>query len=115
MTTPYCIFCKIIAGEIPSDKVYEDDEAIAIKDINPAAETHILVIPKVHKSSLNEYDEADKNSLGSLLLKVKKIAHDLGVGDGYKTIINTGEGGGQTVFHLHIHLLAGKRLKETVG
>ncbi|MGN0018906.1 MAG: histidine triad nucleotide-binding protein [Candidatus Gastranaerophilaceae bacterium] len=104
-----CIFCKIINKEIPSNFVYENDDVIAINDLHPQAETHVLVIPKVHVASLAELE--DVSLMGRLLQSVKETAKVLGITD-YRTIINTGAGAGQTVFHLHIHILSGKNLKE---
>lgn len=104
-----CIFCKIINKEIPSNFVYENDDVIAINDLHPQAETHVLVIPKVHVASLAELE--DVSLMGRLLQSVKETAKALGITD-YRTIINTGAGAGQTVFHLHIHILSGKNLKE---
>lgn len=105
-----CIFCKIIEGEIPSDKVFENERIIAFKDINPAAPQHILVAPKEHKANLNEYDNSDQEILGELLLTVKEIAADIGLND-YRTVINTGASACQSVFHLHVHLIGGRELK----
>ena len=101
-----CVFCKIISGEIPSKKIFEDDEFICFHDIHPAASTHVLLVPKQHLGSLNEL--TDLNLAGKLLIRVPKIAKTLGVGDAYRTIINTGAGAGQSVNHMHIHILAGK-------
>lgn len=106
------IFSKIIAGEIPSDKVYEDDLCIAIKDINPQAPVHILVIPREPIPKLSDASSEDQVLLGHLLLVVSKLAADFGVADGFRTIINNGEKGGQTVFHLHVHLLGGFKMGE---
>ncbi|MEZ4812911.1 MAG: histidine triad nucleotide-binding protein [Caldisericia bacterium] len=103
-----CIFCKIINNELPSTKVYEDDDVLAFRDINPMAKTHVLVVPKKHISSLNELD--DSELAGKLLLVVPKIAQKLGVGDAYRSVINTGTGVGQSVFHIHIHILGGQEL-----
>ncbi len=111
-----CIFCKIIKGEIPSNKIYENDLVYAFTDINPAAPQHFLVIPKVHKASLNEFDDNDRELLGEILLTAKKIASEKGFDqDGYRTIINTGKDGGQTVHHLHLHVLAGRALTWPPG
>ncbi len=105
-----CIFCKIVKGEIPATKIYENDNVIAFRDIKAASPEHVLVIPKVHKSSLNDFDHNDQLLLGELLLTVKKLAQDLGVAEsGYRTVINTKDDGGQTVHHLHLHLLAGRK------
>ncbi len=106
-----CIFCKIINKEIPSNFVYEDDAVIAINDLNPQADTHVLVIPKTHVASLAELE--DEELMVKLLKSVKATAKKLGLTD-YRTIINTGKGAGQTVFHLHVHILAGK-LTEKLG
>ena len=106
-----CIFCKIINKEIPSNFVYEDDAVIAIKDLNPQAETHVLVIPKTHVASLAELE--DEELMVKLLQGVKATAKTLGLTD-YRTIMNTGAGAGQTVFHLHVHILSGK-LTEKLG
>ena len=106
-----CIFCKIINKEIPSKFVYENDDIIAIIDLNPQAETHVLVIPKVHVASLAELE--DETLMSKILKGVKETARALGITD-YRTIINTGVGAGQTVFHLHVHILAGK-LTEKLG
>lgn len=106
-----CIFCKIIKREIPSNILYEDENVIAIKDLNPQADTHVLVIPKTHVASLAELE--DENLMSALLKGVKATAKTLGLTD-FRTIINTGAGAGQTVFHLHVHILAGK-LTEKLG
>ena len=106
-----CLFCKIIAGEIPSNKVYSDDDLYAFHDINPAAPTHILIIPKKHLTYVNSADEGDEALMGKLLLKAKQIAADQGRSeDGFRYVINTGRNGGQTVFHLHLHILGGRAL-----
>lgn len=107
------IFSKIIAGEIPADKLYEDDQCIAINDISPQAPVHVLVIPKKPLTSLAASEDQDQLLLGHLLLVVKRLAEQLGVSDGYRVIINSGEKGGQTVFHLHVHLLAGWAMPES--
>ncbi|GAB4223407.1 MAG: histidine triad nucleotide-binding protein [Francisella sp.] len=102
-----CIFCKIINGEIPSKKVYEDEDVFAFYDIHPAADTHILVIPKKHINSLNDIAEQDKDIMGKFMLSIPKVAKLVDL-KGFKTVINTGKEGGQTVFHLHAHILGGK-------
>jgi len=106
------IFSKIIAGEIPSDKLYEDEQCIAIRDINPQAPVHVLVIPKKPIAKLSDAADEDASLLGHLLLVVRKLADEMGVSDGFRTIINNGEKGGQTVFHLHVHLLGGFAMGE---
>jgi histidine triad (HIT) family protein len=104
-----CIFCKIISGDIPSSSVYEDDVCIAFNDLSPQAPTHILVIPRQHVDSLDKADVSQKEMLGHLLLTSAEIARQRGFAeDGYRVVINTNADGGQTVFHLHIHLLAGR-------
>ena len=106
-----CVFCKIIKGEIPSNKVYEDDDILAFKDIKPAAPIHILVIPKKHVKSLNEIDDAQL--ISKIMFAVKNIAKELGfANEGYRVINNCGENGGQAVPHLHFHILAGTKLGE---
>lgn len=104
-----CIFCKIIAGQIPSSKVYEDDEIFVFNDIRPAARVHMLLVPKKHVDSLQQCAAADEALLGRMLLLAPKLAAEQGLADGFKTAINTGHGGGQEVFHLHIHVLGGGR------
>lgn len=109
------IFKRILDGEIPADRVYEDDLCIAFHDVNPQAPTHILIIPRKEIVSLAHADETDKEVLGHLLLVARRIAADLGHVNGFRTIINTGEEGGQTVFHLHVHLMAGRDLAWPPG
>ncbi|MDA8977876.1 histidine triad nucleotide-binding protein [Pseudomonadales bacterium] len=106
------IFGKIIAGEIPADKLYEDEHCIAINDINPQAPVHVLVIPKQSIAKLSDAAATDQALLGHLLLSVAKVAEQLGIADGYRVIINNGAGGGQTVFHLHLHILGGHTMSE---
>ncbi len=104
------IFLKIINREIPADIVYEDDECLAFRDINPQAPVHVLLIPKKPIPSLNELTSEDSDLLAHLLQVVPAVADQLGLVDGYRTVINTGAHGGQTVFHLHIHILGGRDL-----
>ena len=104
-----CLFCKIAAGDIPSSKIYEDDEVYAFKDIHPKAPTHVLVIPRTHVATLSDAD--DPALLGMLMHRSRKIADEvLGLTAGYRVVINVREGGGQEVFHLHVHILGGKKL-----
>ena len=104
-----CLFCNIIAGDIPSSKVYEDDDVFAFNDIHPRAPTHVLVIPKQHIATLSDCD--DPALLALLMDRVKHIADDqLKLTDGYRVIMNVRQGGGQEVFHLHAHILGGKQL-----
>lgn len=105
-----CLFCKIINGEIPSEKVYEDDEILAFKDINPKAPVHILIIPKKHISSAMEIKENDEALIGKIFTVIAKIAKEQNLDNGYRIINNCGEDGGQEVMHLHFHLLGGKKL-----
>lgn len=106
-----CIFCRIAAGEIPSQLVYQDEHLIAIRDIHPAAPVHVLVIPREHLESINDLEERHTGLAGRLLLAVKRVAEQEGVAErGYRTVVNTGAEGGQTVPHLHVHLLAGRQL-----
>ena len=110
-----CLFCKIIKGEIPSNKVYEDDEILAFYDINPAAPIHILVIPKKHITSLAHIKQQDEQIIGKIYSVINKIAQDKGFKEeGYRVIVNCGENGGQEVMHLHFHILAGKKLGEKI-
>ena len=111
-----CLFCKIIAGEIPSNKVYSDEDVYAFADINPAAPSHILVIPTRHMAAVNEASEADQALLGKILLVANQIAKDEGLdAAGFRYVINTGDHGGQTVFHLHLHILGGRQMKWPPG
>jgi len=104
-----CIFCRIVKGEIPSQKVYEDEYAIAFRDLNPQAPVHCLVIPKKHKPRLDSYGDviADAEELGRVLLAANKTAKALGLED-FRAVVNCGTGAGQTVFHLHVHILGGR-------
>ena len=110
MAVEGCIFCKIASGDIPSERVYEDDVCIAFNDLTPQAPTHVLVIPKEHIDSLAKTEANHKDTLGHLLLSAAEIAREKGFSDdGYRVVINTNVDGGQTVFHLHVHLLAGRQ------
>src|SRR5215212_9192726 len=116
MAAEDCIFCKIVAGEIPATLIFEDERAVVFRDINPQAPTHALVIPRAPVASLNEASEGDESLLGHLLLVAARVARDEGHADGgYRTVINTGAGAGQTVFHIHVHLLGGRRLTWPPG
>lgn len=110
-----CIFCKIINGEIPSTKVYEDELVYAFRDINPVAPVHILIIPKEHVCCANELKDSHKELIGHIILTAAKIAKAEGIADdGYRLVNNCGENAGQTVFHLHFHLLAGSKFDRMV-
>ena len=109
MSQQDCLFCKIVAGDIPSGRVFEDELCYAFNDISPQAPTHILIVPRQHIDSLDKADAAESSLLGHLLLISAEIARDKGFAeDGYRVVVNTNADGGQTVFHLHVHLLAGR-------
>ena len=110
-----CLFCKIVNGEIPSDKVYEDDKILAFRDVNPQAPVHVLIIPKVHIRSLDELTPEHDELIAHMMNKVKDIAADEGLEGGYRVVINTGEDGQQTVKHLHIHLLGKRKMTWPPG
>ena len=103
-----CIFCKIVSGEIPSTAIYQDELTYAFADINPRAPAHILIVPREHIGSMDEADEAKRALLGHLLWTAAQIAREKGLKNGYRIVVNTGEEGGQTVDHLHLHLLGGR-------
>lgn len=105
-----CLFCKIIKGEIPSNKVYEDEEILAFKDINPLAPVHILIIPKKHIACAKDLKAEDEALIGRMFTVINQIADELKLDNGYRIINNCGEDGGQEVMHLHLHLLGGKKL-----
>ena len=105
-----CIFCKIVAGEIPAKKVYEDDKVLAFLDIAPQAPVHILVIPKVHITSAAHVDVQNSDSVAACFAAIPQIAAAQGLHNGFRVISNSGQDGGQTVFHLHFHILGGKAL-----
>jgi histidine triad (HIT) family protein len=106
-----CLFCRIIAGEIPSSKVYEDDEVFAFNDINPQAPLHVLVVPKRHIATVNDLTRDDEGLVGILVRRAAAIAAEKGYAErGYRTVFNCNAEAGQTVFHLHLHLLAGRAL-----
>ena len=107
-----CIFCKIIEGEIPSNKVYEDEDMLAFRDINPQAKVHVLVVPKSHFATLAEMNEAQAELVKKCLVKIPSVAKELGLENGYRLIVNQGKDAGQTVFHLHIHILGGQDMGE---
>ncbi|RLD16534.1 MAG: histidine triad nucleotide-binding protein [Caldiserica bacterium] len=110
-----CIFCKIIKREIPSEIVKEDDLAIAFKDINPQAPVHILIVPKKHIASISEMKEEDENLIGHLFNMAREIAQELGLSSGYRLVINNGKDAGQEVFHIHLHLLSGRKFSWPPG
>ena len=109
-----CLFCRIAAGELPSDRVYEDDEVLAFKDIHPQAPFHCLVIPKTHVATLNDFSPQQSALIGRLLLTAKRIAAENGL-PGYRVAMNVNREGGQVVFHAHLHVLGGRPLKGALG
>lgn len=110
-----CLFCKIVSGDIPSKKVYEDEHTFAFEDIDPKAPTHVLVVPKKHLPGLKEASTADAEIIGRCHLTAAKIAKDRKIEDGYRTVLNVGPKSGQSVFHLHVHLLGGRDLRWPPG
>jgi histidine triad (HIT) family protein len=110
-----CIFCRIVKGEIPSKKVYEDDHTYAFEDLDPKAPTHVLVVPKKHIRGLKEAEEVDAEVVGRCHLTAAKIAKERGIEEGYRTVLNVGPGSGQSVFHMHVHLLGGRKLTWPPG
>ncbi len=109
-----CLFCRIVRGELPCSKVYEDDEVLAFHDIHPVAPVHFMLIPKLHMDTLADAEESHKDLLGKMLLLAPKLARQQGLEDGFRTVINTGRGGGQEVFHLHIHVIGGGNIPPMV-
>jgi histidine triad (HIT) family protein len=105
-----CVFCSIVAGEIPSDKLYEDDRVLVIHDINPKAKVHLLVLPKRHIDSISSVQDTDEPLLGHMVGVAKKVAKEQGI-RGYKLLFNVDKEGGQVVFHIHMHLLSGENIR----
>jgi histidine triad (HIT) family protein len=105
-----CLFCQIIAEEIPAEIVYQDDKILVFKDIYPKASVHLLIIPKLHIESLAQLNQSNYDLIAYMMLKLPELAKNQGLENGFRTIINTGKKGGQEVFHLHIHLLGGNNL-----
>jgi histidine triad (HIT) family protein len=112
---PDCLFCKIVAGTIPVKRLHEDEQSIAFADINPQAPTHLLIIPKRHIASLARAVAEDTPVLGHLMAAATEIARSSGLANGYRIVINTGDDGGQTVHHLHLHLLGGRHMTWPPG
>lgn len=110
MTDKNCVFCRICGGQIPSSKVYEDDKMLVFKDIEPKAKVHLLAIPKDHFKLLSEMDEVRAETVKYMLTRIPQIAKENGLENGYRLVINQGDDAGQTVFHLHIHILGGESL-----
>jgi histidine triad (HIT) family protein len=110
-----CLFCKVIEKSIPSTPIFEDDLGYAFADINPQAPVHVLIVPREHIESLDHSEETDRSLLGHLLWSAAEIARAKGLGDGYRIVVNTGRDGGQTVDHLHLHLLGGRPMSWPPG
>ena len=113
-TDPNCLFCKIVAGDIPAEKLHEDDEVLAFKDIHPQAPFHALVIPKRHYATLNAFEDSDAALAGRLMLTGKALAEREGL-PGYRVAMNINREGGQVVFHAHLHVLGGRQMKGQLG
>ncbi len=111
---PNCLFCKIVAGELPADRVYDDERVLAFKDIHPQAPFHCLVIPKAHVATLNDFTPGQAELVGGLLLAAKRIAAEHGL-PGYRVAMNVNREGGQVVFHVHLHVLGGRPMKSALG
>ena len=111
---PDCLFCKIVAGELPAERLYEDDDLLAFKDISPQAPFHALIIPKVHFATLNELEPQDAALAGRMFIAAKSLAeeHEL---PGYRVVVNTNAQGGQVVYHVHMHVLGGRQMKGGLG
>lgn len=109
-----CIFCKIVKGDIPSTKVYEDDDMIIIKDLNPQAPVHLLLIPKEHYANIIEMTDSQSQTLAKCLKKLSTLTDELGLQNGFRLVSNKGEDGCQSVGHLHIHILGGRKLSDTM-
>ncbi|HEX8844972.1 MAG TPA: histidine triad nucleotide-binding protein [Pyrinomonadaceae bacterium] len=111
-----CLFCRIVAGELPAEVIYRDQRVIAFRDVNPQAPVHVLVIPLDHLDSLDDAGQRDEALLGHLLRVAARVANEEGLSEaGYRTVINTGAGAGQSVFHLHVHVLGGRALSWPPG
>ena len=112
---PDCLFCRIVAGDVPADRVYQDGDVIAFRDINPQAPTHVLVIPRRHIADVQALTDADERVLGALFAAVRRIADTEGLERGYRLVSNVGAESGQSVFHLHLHLLGGRPMAWPPG
>jgi histidine triad (HIT) family protein len=116
MTSQDCLFCKILAGDIPAELIYESDTAVAFRDINPQAPTHVLVIPRKHIATINDIEDDDAAIVGSLYVAAREIAAAEGIAeDGYRAVMNCNKGAGQSVFHIHLHVLGGRQLNWPPG
>jgi histidine triad (HIT) family protein len=112
---PDCLFCRIVAGEIPSDQLLADDEVVAFRDIAPRAPTHVLVVPRRHIADVHSMTDADAGILDAIFRATRRIADDAGLANGYRVVTNVGPESGQTVFHLHFHLLGGRTMSWPPG
>jgi histidine triad (HIT) family protein len=110
-----CLFCKIVGGEIPSKRLFEDEDVIAFEDISPQAPVHLLVVPRRHVASLNDATEEHRDLLGKLLLTCRRLADERGISSGYRVVTNCGAQAGQSVFHIHFHLLGGRSMTWPPG
>ena len=111
-----CLFCRMVKGEIKPDVVYEDDEVLAFRDLNPQAPMHVLVIPKLHLATLNDLDDSHAALMGKLFLAARRVAEDAGLAErGYRTVINCNAEAGQSVYHIHLHVLAGRAMHWPPG
>ena len=116
MSASDCLFCKILAGDVPAELVYESNEAIAFRDINPQASSHVLIIPRQHIETINDLGPGDAALVGNLFLVAQQIAKDEGIAEnGYRVVMNCNSDAGQTVFHIHLHMLGGRRLNWPPG
>ncbi len=116
MSLTDCLFCKILSGDIPAEIVYENDEMLAFRDINPQAPTHVLLIPRKHVATINDMTEDDVSDVGRLFLAAAEIAAEEGIAeDGYRVVMNCNAGAGQSVFHLHLHLMGGRQMTWPPG
>ena len=113
-SNPDCLFCKIVAGELPSERLYEDDEILVFRDINPQAPFHALLIPKIHLATLNDFQPGHAEMAGRLFLVAKALAEEHGL-PGYRVVVNTNAEGGQIIYHIHMHLLGGRQMKAGLG
>jgi histidine triad (HIT) family protein len=116
MSTPDCLFCKIVRGELPAKKVHEDADTVAFQDLNPQAPTHLLVIPRRHVATMNDLGEADEALVGKLFRVGAKLARERGIADsGWRAVMNANRDAGQTVFHIHLHVLGGRAMRWPPG
>ncbi len=111
-----CLFCKVVAGEVPADIIYDNEHVLAFRDISPQAPTHVLIIPRRHIATINDLDAGDNELVGQLFLAAKEVAAQEGVDEvGYRVVMNCNEDAGQTVFHIHLHLMGGREMRWPPG